>query len=85
MDPDSLDLQLARFSGLTSLNLLRWSSFGHIEEEIKKDLYRIRGQSIVLRPEELEKLVCLSGSLQKLWVAFKEDPEVIFAFSVELD
>ena len=87
MYPVSLDLQLARFSGLTSLNLLCWSGFGNTEEDSrpgwKSVLYTGR-ENFTLQPEALEKLVCMSGSLQKLHVAFTEDTEVTFDLSLSL-
>lgn len=84
MDPVSLDLQLARFSGLTSLNLLCSSHFGHTEEDVEQGLHQIWRQNFTLRPEALEKLFYTSASLQKLWVAFTEDTEVLIDLTIEL-
>jgi len=76
--PVSTDLCLGRYSGLKSLNFMSISNSAATEQELEDGLQRIWRPTFTLRPDTLEKLSCVSGSLQRLWVAFNDDIEVKF-------
>lgn len=76
--PVSMDLCLGRYSGLTSLNFLSISKSGATEQELEDGLQHIWRPFFTLRPDTLANLSCVTGSLERLWVAFNDDIKVRF-------